>query len=669
MIPDWNVPFRALIDAAPDGLVVCDQNGTLVLVNAEAERMFGYAHDELPGRPLETLIPEHVRPRHLHHLASYTAAPRLRPMGSGLDLRGRRKDGSEFPVEISLSPFETDRGVLIIAGVRDVTDRRQLERDKKRMSAYLVSAVDAVQDAFALFDEQDRVMMTNGAARQLLGTATGDSIVGRQFSELLEDAFGAGVFEVARGSRRSLQQRWLAYHQAPLGSFEVCTSAGRHLRVTDRQTANHGTVMTIADITDDSRRAEELRQARELAEAASAAKSEFLSSMSHELRTPLNAILGFAQLLERDRKHPLSERQLERLGHVLRGGQHLLRLIDDVLDLSRIEAGRLSLSAEPVALADVLAEVVQTLQPMAAHAQIEIAAAAPPPHAPPVVADRTRLSQILMNFGSNAIKYGKPDGHVTLRLALSQDRARISVLDDGIGIPENKRDKIFEPFQRAGQEAGPIQGTGIGLAISKRLAELMHGSVGFRSDVAAGSEFWIELPLYCQPPVEPAVARPVAEVPSLLATGARRHTIVYVEDNPSNIAFMRELVEDLPSVELLIASTAETGLELIRAHQPAVVIMDINLPGMSGFDAVARLREWPDTRHIPVIGLSAAALAKDIARANEAGFYRYLTKPVKVDELTRTLESLLETSSDVSPREAADTTSAGAAPPTNWRDS
>jgi CheY-like chemotaxis protein len=259
-----------------------------------------------------------------------------------------------------------------------------------------------------------------------------------------------------------------------------------------------------------------------------------------------------------------------------------------------------------------------------------------------VIADRTRLAQVLMNFGSNAIKYGKAEGHVILRPVLSHDSARILVIDDGIGIPEGKRDKIFEPFQRAGQEAGPIQGTGIGLTISKRLAELMHGSVGFRSEIEVGSEFWIDLPLYRQTSVDVPVARHVVQVPSLLATGARRHTVVYVEDNPSNIAFMRDLVEDLPSVELLIAPTAEIGLELIRTHLPRVVIMDINLPGINGFDAVARLREWPETRDIPVIGLSAAALAKDTARAKEAGFYRYLTKPVKVDELTQALETLLE---------------------------
>jgi PAS domain S-box-containing protein len=642
MLREWNVPFGALLDAAPDGIVVCDGHGVLVLVNGEAERMFGYAHDELPGKSIELLIPEHVRPRHHHHLASYTAEPRLRPMGSNLDLHGRRKDGTEFPVEISLSPFTTERGLLIIAGVRDVTDRRELEREKKRANAYLLSAVEAVQEAFLLFDEHDRVMMVNSAARELMGPVGDAPITGRTFEELTRASIAAGTYELGDEPAETFYARRVAYHRNPSGVLDLRTRGGRSIRVTERKTADHGTVTMIADITEDVQRAEELRQAREQAEAGSEAKSEFLSSMSHELRTPLNAILGFAQLLERDRKQPLSERQMERLAHVLRGGEHLLRLIDDVLDLSRIEAGRILVSSEPVDVAEVLAEVVHTLEAMASRAGIQIVAPAVPSDTPRVIADRTRLAQILMNLGSNAIKYGKVDGHLTFRTEPGPSAVRITVIDDGIGIPEDKRDKIFEPFQRAGQEAGPIEGTGIGLTISKRLAEIMRGSVGFQSQVGQGSEFWIELPAHHEQATDVSRASEVAAAASRLAAGERRHTIVYVEDNPSNIAFMRALVEELPSVELLTAPTAEIGLELIRRRQPKVVIMDINLPGMSGFEAVKRLREWPETRDIPVIGLSAAALVRDTARAKDASFYRYLTKPVKVDELTETLERLLE---------------------------
>jgi CheY-like chemotaxis protein len=214
------------------------------------------------------------------------------------------------------------------------------------------------------------------------------------------------------------------------------------------------------------------------------------------------------------------------------------------------------------------------------------------------------------------------------------------VTDDGIGIPPDKQDKVFEPFQRAGQETGPIEGTGIGLTITKRLAEMMKGRVGFKSAVDRGSEFWVEIPVHQRMAAEP-IQPILGSVISTLATGAAVHKVVYVEDNPSNIAFMREVIEELQSIELVTAPSAEIGLELIRAHLPNVVIMDINLPGMSGFEAMQRLREWPETREIPVIGLSAAALLKDTTRAKQAGFYRYLTKPVKVAELTQVLEELL----------------------------
>src|SRR4051812_11966650 len=552
------LPFRDLIDAAPDGVIVCDQAGLIVLVNAETERMFGYSRDELLGQRIDALVPDRARAQHNQHVSGYTGSPRLRPMGIGMELTGRRKDGTEIPVEISLSPIRTSRGLLVTAGIRDVTERRQLERDNRRTNAYLVSAVDSVREAFALFDEHDRVIMVNSAARQLF-SAAGGGIVGLPFAELLEQSLRAGVFDFSNESREALYQRWMTYHRAPQGALEVRTGTGRYLRVIENRTAEHGTVSTIADVTDDVQRADELRSSRETAEAASAAKSEFLSSMSHELRTPLNAILGFAQLLERDRKQPLSDRQIERLRHVLRGGEHLLRLIDDVLDLSRIEAGRVMVSPEPCNVREVVEEVITTLEPMASRAGIAIQRAELPEVAR-VVSDRTRLAQILMNFGSNAIKYGKQGGHVQFALGEPDPATvRITVIDDGIGIPADKRDKVFEPFQRAGQETGPIEGTGIGLTITKRLAEMMKGRVGFTSEVDRGSAFWVEMPLHCGMTAEVARVAPVVGV-SPLATGATRHKVVYIEDNPSNIAFMRALVEDLPSVELLTAPTAEIGL-------------------------------------------------------------------------------------------------------------
>jgi CheY-like chemotaxis protein len=260
-----------------------------------------------------------------------------------------------------------------------------------------------------------------------------------------------------------------------------------------------------------------------------------------------------------------------------------------------------------------------------------------------VIADRTRFSQILINLGSNSLKYGRSGGRATLAAAPSSDGfVRVSVTDDGIGIRSDKQDKIFQPFHRAGQETGSIEGTGIGLAITKRLAELMNGSVGFESTPGQGSVFWIELPaldaqsgaaLSTPPPFAPATFPRGGE------QGAAR-TVVYIEDNPSNIAFMQGLVGELERVNLICAPTAEVGIEIVRAHQPDVVIMDINLPGMSGYEATRKLQEWPETNDIPVIALTAAVMAGDRKRAGEIGFYRYLTKPVKVAELMDALETV-----------------------------
>jgi CheY-like chemotaxis protein/anti-sigma regulatory factor (Ser/Thr protein kinase) len=383
-----------------------------------------------------------------------------------------------------------------------------------------------------------------------------------------------------------------------------------------------------------------LESAKSAAEKANLAKSDFLSSMSHELRSPLNAILGFGQLMEAGLPLP-TPAQKESIDQILQAGWYLLELINEILDLSLIESGRLSLSVESISLAEVLNDCHAMIEPQAQKSSILLLF--PPTDSPyHVKADRTRVKQVLVNLLSNAIKYNRAGGMVEVRCeACSAERVRISFRDTGQGLSAEHLSQLFQPFNRLGQEAGAEEGTGIGLVVSKRLVELMGGSIGVESTVGVGSVFWIEMNAKEPPRLVTAEDQPSVLAPARWQSDSKLRTLLYVEDNPANMRLIEKLIERRPDMRLLSATDGNRGIEIARASHPDVILMDINLPGISGIEAMKILADDPATAGIPVIALSANAMPHDIARGLSAGFFRYLTKPIKVKEFMDTLDVAL----------------------------
>jgi CheY-like chemotaxis protein len=362
--------------------------------------------------------------------------------------------------------------------------------------------------------------------------------------------------------------------------------------------------------------------------------------MSHELRTPLNAILGFAQLMESGVPAP-TVTQKRSIDQILKAGWYLLDLINEILDLALIESGKLALSLEPISLNEVVRECQAMIEPQAQTRGMQMIF--PRFEAPYVVnADRTRVKQILINLLSNAIKYNRVGGRVDIEYIVNPSgRIRICVKDTGEGLTPEKLTQLFQPFNRLGKEAGVEEGTGIGLMVSKRLVELMGGEIGVASTVGVGSVFWIELRLTAQVQLAvPTAAGGIARAP--LQAGTRQRTLLYVEDNPANLMLVESLIERRPEIRLLTAADGNRGVEIARASQPDVILMDINLPGISGIQALQILRADPATAHIPVLALSANAIPHDIVRGLDAGFFRYLTKPIVVNAFLNALDEALE---------------------------
>jgi PAS domain S-box-containing protein len=522
---------------------------------------------------------------------------------------------------------------------RELIDSREALQQQTHI---LQSILDSMGDGVVVVDMSGNSLVFNPAARQILGNAfSGDpSRRSQHYGLFLPDMatlYPAEQLPTLRAMRGESVDDAEIYVR-PAGSTEGrwVNVTARPLREDDGQV--RGGVVVFRDITASKRAAEALKVAKQEAEDANHAKSEFLSRMSHELRTPLNSILGFAQILELG---SLTEQQSDNIAHILKGGYHLLDLINEILDLARIESGRLSLSPEPVRVREAIQDAVDLVRPLAIQQNVTLSAAAGLRCEHHVHADRQRLKQVLLNLLSNAIKYNRPGGSVVVSCAETLDKKlRIEVVDTGSGIPKEDMKKIFKPFERLAAEGTDVSGTGLGLALSKRLVEAMGGTLAVESAVGVGTKFCAEFETVEDPSKWLETEAGSALIPADRLQ-SHRGTVLYIEDNSSNLTLIEQILSHSPDIRLLSAMQGQIGLDLADIHTPDWILLDVHLPDILGDEVLRRLRLNPRTRHIPVTILSADATPGQIKRLMDGGARDYLTKPLDVRKLLGLLEATI----------------------------
>lgn len=696
-----NARYAAIIESAAAGIVHIDGHGRILQLNDYALNMLGYRAEEVIGQNVKMLMPERWASQHDGYLSAYQTTGEKSVIGIGREVAAQHKDGTQIPVHLAVSEVEYDSTqtnpaerefIGILSDLRAVAAAREREQQERALlqvlhrgltdyhallsgntvwqflkealkdlthSEYaLIGEVITRDDSPALkihaisdlsWNEPTRLLMKQLRDGEML-LSTPESMLGRVFASG-ETVLSNNMSTDERGGRLPLGHPELKrYLGVPIidrgeviGMYAIANAKQEYdeALVEWLKPFNSTCALLInlyRQLNEQKRFTEELERARDLAEHSSKAKTEFLSSMSHELRTPLNAILGFAQLLGNG-KQPLAERQQRQVQQILRSGHHLLNLINEVLDLARIESGHIPVSLEPVKLQDVIDDTLEIIRSLAASHTIDLQVEMNDTDDCFVEADYTRLKQILINLLSNAVKYNRPHGSVTLTCERREHLLHISVSDTGIGISAEKIDLLFEPFNRLGAENSSIEGAGVGLALTRKLALLMQTDISVKSVEGEGSVFDFDLPLIT---VElPAPLDTPVELTELAVSTPKKFKVLYVEDNPESQRLMQELCVELADINLYCVGTAEAGFEVACSEQPHLILLDCDLPDINGLQLGRMLRNNPLTGSIPLLAVSASHTAQDQRTASELGFAGFYTKPFNIEALTQHIQQLL----------------------------
>jgi len=651
-VRDRQQSLQRLLDSAAEGLFGVDTEGKCTFINRAALQMLGYGDEsELLGLEIHDL----VQPS----LAGGTpAAPTMRRASAEhqevhiAELTFRRRDGTAFPVEYWSHPVvQAGRIHGAVATFFDISERLAMQAALRQGELRIVKLVDAVTDGVITVDSDGRIVLFNRAAEALFGVAAAEAI-GGPIDRFIPyrparraDPASPGFMVGATGSKPPGALHELIGTRADGDEFPLEASLSK--LDTDR-----GVLMTVVlrDVTElHLSRAE--RHARASLEAASRAKTEFLSRMSHELRTPLNAVLGFAQLLRLDAARPPTVQQLGRIQHIENAGAHLLALVNDVLDLSRVESGQMMVSIEAVDLQDAVADAIGMVSPMAAEADVYFRVSNPGAgvvdldaegsgaarHPVWVLADKLRMRQVLVNLLSNAVKYNRVGGTITVSWEGGDERGSVRIEDSGLGMTSEKLERLFEPFNRLGAEKSNIEGTGIGLVLSRRLVELMEGHLQISSTLGLGTVATFVL----KTTEEPSTRRRPQSPPSQHGPLGASLRVLYAEDDEVNVELIRQVLSLRPAVELRVATNGARALEMARRDPPDLMLVDMNLGDMTGIELAGALQESPQTADLRLVALSADALPEQISATLAAGFETYLTKPVDFRKFLEVLDGHL----------------------------